>query len=179
MSCPGSRASVDCCVTSPPYWGQRDAGQFGLESTPAEYVARLIEVFRLVRQALRKNGTLWPVLGDAYARSAGSDAGVNRRSFHGKMAAAGKLPCRAFRPPPGCKPKDLLLLPSQVAMALQADGWFLRAEIVWHKPDPNPESCRDRPTRAHEFVYLLSKAGRYHFDRDALREPSGRNGLDV
>jgi DNA modification methylase len=148
--------SVHCCVTSPPYWGLRDYGtdcQLGLEKTPEEYVARMVEVFREVRRVLRDDGTLWLNLGDSYRKNPA-------RRF-------GKRPQDA--PPPagsGIKPKDLVGIPWRVAFALQADGWYLRSDIIWHKPNPMPESCTDRPTKAHEYVFLLSKRARYFYDAE-------------
>lgn len=188
--------SVNCCVTSPPYWGLRDYGtakweggipecdhkvgrfeysvsekqksnngsaghqamdvcpkcgavrideQLGLEKTPEEYVNKLVEVFREVRRVLRKDGTLWLNLGDSY-----SGAGWRNN---------------------GLKPKDLVGIPWRVAFALQADGWWLRQDIIWHKPNPMPESVRDRCTKAHEYIFLLSKQAKYYYDADAVKEP--------
>lgn len=142
---------VNCCVTSPPYWGLRDYGadgQLGLEATPDEYVAKMVEVFREVRRVLRDDGTLWLNLGDSYAAS------TNRVS--------------------GLKQKDLVGIPWRVAFALQADGWYLRQDIIWHKPNPMPESVRDRCTKAHEYIFLLSKSERYFFDSNAMQENAVR-----
>ena len=141
--------SVHCCVTSPPYWGLRDygvAGQLGLERSPDEYVARLVEVFREVRRVLRPDGSLWLNLGDCYAT--------------GRARAS------------GLKPKDLAGVPWRAAFALQRDGWFLRSEVVWEKPNAMPEPVRDRPTRSHEYLFLLTKSARYHYDAAAVREPA-------
>jgi DNA modification methylase len=138
--------SVDCVVTSPPYWGLRDygtPGQIGLEATPEEYVASMVRVFAEVRRVLNPEGVAWLNLGDCYATGAG----------------------------PGLKRKDLVGIPWRVAFALQAAGWWLRADVIWHKPNPMPESIRDRPTKAHEYVFLLAKSERYHYDADAIREP--------
>ena len=157
-------ASVQCCVTSPPYYGLRDYGhhgQIGLESTPDEYVARLVAVFREVRRVLRDDGTLWLNLGDSYAnggrKTRDSDDKLNHRGMN-------------VRPIDGAKPKDLLGIPWRVAFALQADSWYLRQDIIWHKPNPMPESVRDRCTKAHEYLFLLSKAKRYFFDSEAMKE---------
>ena len=162
-------ASVQCCVTSPPYFGLRDyghAGQIGLEQTPDAYVAELVGVFRDVRRVLREDGTLWLNLGDSYAR-AGGEGG------HGPNAQVGNTKSlqqrRMLQPPVGCKAKDLLGIPWRVAFALQADGWYLRQDIIWHKPNPMPESVTDRCTKAHEYIFLLSKAERYWYDADAIR----------
>ena len=164
--------SVHCVVTSPPYFGLRDygvAGQVGLEPTPAEFVAKLVEIFREVRRVLRPDGTCWLNLGDTYA----SAWVCNRRSTIG----AGSLPDgkRANRPNrlvEGLKEKDLIGIPWRVAFALQADGWYLRQDIIWHKPNPMPESVRDRCTKAHEYLFLLTKSEKYYFDADAIAEAS-------
>ena len=176
---------VNCCVTSPPYWGLRDYGQdgqLGLESTPEEYVGRMVEVFREVRRLLRDDGTLWLNLGDSYASSGRSDRkespGVGAKQ---EMKAPGrKLEWEAggghnfswFIPSFGTriKPKDLVGIPWRVAFALQADGWYLRQDIIWHKPNPMPESVTDRCTKAHEYVFLLSKSERYFYDHQAILE---------
>jgi DNA modification methylase len=233
--------SVQCCVTSPPYWGLRDYGtaeweggdagcdhkfdhskreakarnfvngegrlttacsswttrsesefhrdcpkcgarridlQLGLEATPEEYIAKMVAVFRAVWRVLRDDGTLWLNLGDSYA------AGKSGRTDHGTGDPTSRLgPYRdglpngtpingviQRKPPPSLKPKDLCMMPARLAMALQADGWYLRSEIVWHKPNPMPESVTDRPTKAHEMIYLLAKQERYFYDADAIRE---------
>ena len=161
--------SVRCCVTSPPYFGLRDYGmdgQIGLEPTPDEYVAKLVAVFREVRRVLTDDGTLWLNLGDSYA---GRGATGGTKSF---QAAASSVGQRGWIPPaPGCKDKDLYGIPWRVAFALQADGWYLRSDIIWAKPNPMPESVTDRPTKAHEYVFLLSKQARYYYDAAAIAEP--------
>jgi DNA modification methylase len=181
--------SVHCCVTSPPYFGLRDyghEGQIGLEDTPDAYVQQLVEVFRAVRRVLRDDGTLWLNLGDSYANSGGSGGA---RTRGGLAAAAQKADGKprnpdnradkdgalfaAYRPSTvgnGIKPKDLIGIPWRVAFALQADGWYLRQDIIWHKPNPMPESVTDRCTKAHEYVFLLSKGPRYWFDGEAIAE---------
>lgn len=139
--------SVQCVVTSPPYWGLRDydvAGQIGLEASPDDYVATLVQVFREVRRVLRHDGVLWLNLGDSYATTRGA----------------------------GLKPKDLVGIPWQVAFALRADGWWLRSDVIWSKPNPMPESIKDRPTRAHEYVFLLTKTADYYYDALAIAEPA-------
>lgn len=167
-------ASVDCCVTSPPYWGLRDygvAGQLGLEPTPAEYVARMVEVFREVRRVLKDDGTLWLNLGDSYAGVGAQTGGTNSkesgrredRMFKGSYRNATSI---------GLKAKDLVGIPWRVAFALQADGWYLRSDIIWSKPNPMPESVTDRPTKAHEYLFLLSKSDRYHYEACAIAEPA-------
>jgi DNA modification methylase len=173
-------ASVHCCVTSPPYWGLRDYGhdgQIGLEATPEAYVARMVEVFREVRRVLRDDGTCWLNLGDSYANQKSGDtySGFNDRYFNrstdgGKQAktvSGAKVGKLEFA---GLKPKDLVGIPWRVAFALQADGWWLRQDIIWHKPNPMPESVRDRCTKAHEYVFLLTKNERYYYDAEAIKQ---------
>jgi DNA modification methylase len=193
--------SVHCVVTSPPYWGLRDygvAGQLGLERTPEEYVAVMVGVFREVRRVLRADGTLWLNLGDCYATGAGkvgdcpgggaqgerwagrsAKRGERTRALrdgrhagkHTAMAALGPMTQPNRLPIPGLKPKDLVGIPWRVAFALQADGWWLRSDVIWAKPNPMPESVVDRPTKAHEYVFLLTKSEAYQYDADAIREP--------
>jgi DNA modification methylase len=159
-------------VTSPPYFGLRDyghEGQIGLEQTPDDYVAEMVEVFREARRVLRDDGTLWLNLGDSYATQGGS----------GQQGQTGQRATRRFTAeiasakgvPDGLKPKDLIGIPWRAALALQADGWYLRQDIIWHKPNPMPESVTDRCTKAHEYIFLLSKSERYYFDGDAIKEP--------
>ena len=167
--------SVQTCVTSPPYWGLRDyghAGQIGLEPTPAEYVAEMVAVFREVRRVLRDDGTLWLNLGDSYnayngnaGPSSGFSAGSAADTQRPKLASGHGLRTNSL------KPKDLVGIPWRVAFALQADGWYLRQDIIWSKPNPMPESVRDRCTKAHEYLFLLAKSERYYFDQDAILEP--------
>jgi DNA modification methylase len=179
-------ASVHCCVTSPPYWGLRDYGhdgQIGLESTPEAYVARMVEVFREVRRVLREDGTLWLNLGDSYANNGVKDAssvggftGERIRNLDKRLATGvgnkGVMSSQPRKIPDGLKPKDLCGIPWRVAFALQADGWWLRQDIIWHKPNPMPESVRDRCTKAHEYVFLLTKSERYYYDAEAVSEAS-------
>ena len=171
--------SVHTVVTSPPYWGLRDYGhgdQLGLEPTPDEYVANMVAVFREVRRVLRDDGTLWLNLGDSYA-GAGMTVGTSSKEGTAKRSA------RMFRSrtpghaPDGLKPKDLVGIPWRVAFALQADGWYLRSDIIWSKPNPMPESVTDRPTKSHEYLFLLAKSERYFFDADAVREDSAGREL--
>lgn len=159
--------SVQCCVTSPPYWGLRNygvEGQLGLEKTPAEYVAKMVEVFREVRRVLKNDGTCWVNLGDTYA----SAWACNRRSQVG--SGSPKLEERMDRLG-GLKEKDLVGIPWRFAFGVQDDGWWLRSDIIWDKPNCMPESVRDRPTRAHEYLFLLTKKERYYYDADAIKEP--------
>lgn len=198
---------IQCCVTSPPYWGLRDygiEGQLGLESTPEEYVAKMVEVFREVRRVLRDDGTLWLNLGDSYAGSWGAMS----HDLNGKAKRTGnndrppqsfikskRLPRKSNRRDKaevipgrwgggnmpavnGVKPKDLCMIPARVALALQADGWWLRSVIIWHKPSCMPESVTDRPTTAHEYVYLLAKSADYYYDADAIREPKSPSTIE-
>jgi DNA modification methylase len=158
--------SVHCCVTSPPYFGLRDYGvdgQLGLERTPDDYVQRLVRVFRRVRRVLREDGTLWVVLGDSYA------ANRTYQVTDTKWRDVGNT--KASVVPDGLKPKDLIGIPWRVAFALQADGWYLRSDIIWHKPNPMPESVTDRPTKAHEYLFLFAKSQRYYYNGDAVKEP--------
>jgi DNA modification methylase len=171
--------SIHCCVTSPPYWGLRDYGvdgQLGLEPTPDEYVAKMVEVFREVKRVLKKEGTLWLNLGDSYAGSM-KGIGADGQSYAGQKQATNKGSVGIYQDKPpkaneiGLKPKDLIGIPWRVAFALQADGWWLRSDIIWHKPNPMPESVTDRPTKAHEYIFLLSKSSKYYYDADSIREP--------
>jgi DNA modification methylase len=167
----GVRAQT--CVTSPPYWDLRDyghAGQIGLEPTPAEYVAAMVDVFRLVRDVLAADGTLWLNLGDSYCSTA---PGTRNGSGTGLNADPGQITMRGdWRLQDGLKAKDLVGIPWRVAFALQADGWYLRSDIIWHKPNPMPESVTDRPTKAHEYLFLLAKSERYYYDAAAIAEPA-------
>jgi DNA modification methylase len=171
--------SVQCVVTSPPYWGLRDygvAGQIGLEPTPELYVAHLVEIFRAVRRVLREDGTVWLVLGDSYNSSSQNNHGKGGYLEHAHLAP--KDGWAGHRPnAPGLKSKDLVGIPWRVAFALQADGWYLRADIIWAKPNPMPESVTDRPTKAHEYVFLLSKQERYFYDAEAIKEPWAESSI--
>lgn len=163
--------SIQCCVTSPPYFGLRDygvTGQIGLEETPDAFVAQMVEVFREVRRVLRDDGTLWLNLGDSYANDGkwgGSTSGKHVSAVHGGTGIG------RTKKTTGLKPKDLMMIPARVALALQADGWWLRSDIIWAKPNPMPESVSDRPTSSHEHVFLMTKSEQYFYDSDAIREP--------
>ncbi len=177
--------SVHCCVTSPPYFGLRDYGvadQIGLEPTPDEFIEQMVAVFREVRRVLRDDGTLWLNIGDSYAASGrggnpedsqhqkqASNRG-SRSFFHNQMVANGLIGRKWVKPPTGYKPKDLIGIPWMLAFALCADGWYLRQDIIWSKPNPMPESVRDRCTKAHEYLFLLSKGPRYYYDAAAVAE---------
>lgn len=190
--------SVDCCITSPPYFGLRDYGvdgQIGLEESPEAYVRKLVEVFREVRRVLKPEGTLWLNLGDSYAGSWGNSGhrpeldhtSSYQRGKKTEYFSRGGWDQRREVPPnqkvAGCKPKDLIGIPWAVAFALRADGWWLRSDIIWanlsmvrpfQSPKPNcmPESCKDRPTKSHEYIFLLSKSQKYYYDSDSIKEPA-------
>ena len=164
---------VQTTVTSPPYWGLRDygvPGQLGLEATPEEHVAKMVEIFREVRRVTRDDGTLWLNYGDSYTSGGRDSYGGNdphcKQATHSAIKDAKRAP-----QPSNLKPKDLCGIPWRVAFALQADGWYLRSDIIWHKPNPMPESCKDRPTKSHEYLFLMSKQPRYYWDAEAVREP--------
>ena len=171
--------SVQCCVTSPPYWGLRDygvEGQLGLEPTPEEYVANLVAVFREVKRVLRSDGVVFLNLGDSYYSNPGNGRGGGSTLEGGNPHLSGAprvISCGTSGTFLNIhlKPKDLVGIPWRVAFALQADGWWLRSDIIWHKPNPMPESVRDRPTKSHEYVFLLTKSQRYYYDNEAVREP--------
>ena len=163
---------MDCCVTSPPYYQLRDygvEGQIGLEETVEEYIGKLVEIFREVRRVLKKDGTLWLNIADSYAGSGKGAAnnpanalkfkqGTNKGLLGSNLAPTSKC---------GCKKKDLLGVPWLLALALRDDGWYLRQDIIWQKPNPMPESVKDRCTKAHEYIFLLSKSRKYYFDWEA------------
>lgn len=169
--------SVNCCVTSPPYYNLRDYGvdgQIGLEETPEEYIQNLVEVFREVRRVLKKDGTLWVNIADSYAGSGKgrSKDGRRKAGYDLQNTSAGTINGTLVRTPGcGCKPKDLLGIPWMLAFALRADGWYLRQDIIWHKPNTMPESVKDRCTKSHEYIFLFSKTRRYYFDYEAIKEP--------
>ena len=165
---------VNCCVTSPPYYGLRDYGedeQVGLEDTPEKYVERIVDIFREVKRVLKDDGTLWLNLGDSYAsvhtgghKSAKSTVGANKVGIQEIRQSKGKPESY------GLKNKDLIGVPWMVAFALRADGWYLRQDIIWHKPNPMPESVKDRCTKSHEYIFLLSKSPKYYYDGEAISE---------
>lgn len=167
--------SVNCCVTSPPYYGLRDYGedgQIGLEPTPEEYVDKMVKVFAEVRRILKKDGTLWLNLGDSYCATATGSGDQKSSTLQGgkkNQIEAGKRPSKNNLP--GLKPKDLIGVPWMLAFALRADGWYLRQDIIWNKPNPMPESVTDRCTKSHEYIFLLSKSRKYYFDGDAIATP--------
>ena len=160
--------SINTCVTSPPYWGLRNYNdeekQLGMEETPEEFVDNLVKVFREVKRVLRDDGTVWLNLGDSY--SSGGRTTTTNQSLRGDKDYGVTRP----KPSKGIKPKDLIGIPWRVALALQQDGWYLRQDIIWHKPNPMPESVKDRCTKAHEYIFLLSKNVKYYFDNEAIKE---------
>lgn len=191
-------ASVHCCVTSPPYFGLRDYGmdgQIGLEETPGAFIEKMTEVFREVRRVLRDDGTAWVNMGDSYAGSRAGPQGESGAMANRSVAAArcrqaseeqvvrGKRDAKRWGGGNiphgnGIKPKDLIGIPWRLAFALQDDGWYLRQDIVWSKPNPMPESVRDRCTKAHEYIFLLSKGARYYFDQEAISEPLAGSSIE-
>jgi len=161
-----------CCITSPPYWGLRDydyPNQIGAEDKVEQYVEHIVTVFREVRRTLREDGTCWLNIGDSY-----TSGGRTWRAPDKKNPARGMT----YRPdtPEGLKPKDLIGVPWRVALALQQDGWYLRSDIIWNKPNCQPESVKDRPTRSHEYLFLLTKSENYHYDSDAIKEQANGSG---
>jgi DNA modification methylase len=164
--------SVQCCVTSPPYWGLRDygfSGQLGLEKTPEEYVKKMVAGFREVKRVLRNDGTLWLNLGDSYFSTQNSNRNGCDGSLGGKTRGGGEYKTQK-RESDILKAKDLCGIPWRVAFALQADGWYLRQDIIWSKPNPMPESVTDRCTKSHEYIFLLTKSARYYYDNEAIKE---------
>lgn len=171
------------CVTSPPYYGLRDyghEGQIGLEETPEEFIANLVETFRCVRDVLADDGTLWVNIGDSYCSTAPGTRNAPQTKGSRDEEEAKQWANARPKTPEGMKPKDLMGIPWMLAFALRADGWYLRQDIIWHKPNPMPESVTDRCTKAHEYVFLLSKSGKYFFDSEAMREDAvGKNHHDL
>jgi DNA modification methylase len=173
--------SVDCVITSPPYYGLRDygvSGQIGLEETPETYLQRLVEIFREVKRVLKDDGTLWLNLGDSYAHNGacGGASPVGKREY--RETDRQKQEQMNYKVPDGLKHKDLIGIPWRVAFALQADGWYLRQDIIWNKPNPMPESVTDRCTKSHEYIFLLAKNQKYYFDNEAIREPFAISTLE-
>lgn len=169
--------SVQCCITSPPYWGLRDYdcdGQIGTEDDLDEYLERLVGIFAEVRRVLAEDGTLWLNVGDAYTSGGRTYRAPDKKTDNGKTVRG--LP---FRPPTpnGLKPKDLIGIPWRLTFKLQECGWYLRCDVIWYKPNCIPESVKDRPTIAHEYLFLLSKNEQYYYDHKAVREPTGRGGF--
>jgi DNA modification methylase len=162
--------SIHCCITSPPYFGLRDYGhdaQIGLEKTPEEFVSKLVDVFREVKRVLRDDGTLWLNIGDSYNGSGGQGTKPNIMSKEAAQGRGGK----AIKVD-GIKHKDLIGIPWMLAFALRSDGWYLRQDIIWNKPNPMPESVQDRCTKAHEYIFLLAKSKKYYYDNESIKEIS-------
>ena len=175
---PFKTESINCCVTSPPYYGLRDYGvdgQIGLEETPEQYIQKMVEVFREVKRVLRDDGTLWVNIGDSYLGTGGnrkcesSNKTFNDIQKHNPRD--GRYERNKAMKTNGIKAKDLIGIPWMLAFALRADGWYLRQDIIWHKPNPMPESVKDRCTKSHEYIFLLSKSRKYYFDYEAIMEP--------
>jgi DNA modification methylase len=167
--------SIDCCVTSPPYFGLRDYGhdgQIGLEETPEEFVAKMVEVFTEVKRVLKKEGTLWLNLGDSYASDTKGSGGPSKKQLSN---TGSRYEPRKFNH--GLKQKDLMGIPWMVAFSLRSSGWYLRQDIIWHKPNPMPESVTDRCTKSHEYIFLMSKSGKYYYDVDAIKTPMAESSL--
>lgn len=176
---------IDCCITSPPYFGLRDygvEGQIGLEETPEQYINKLVDIFHEVKRVLKDDGTLWVNIGDSYAGGAGrwggsdflSDKQISNNGSLSQIPVSKKWQHKTI------KSKDLIGIPWMLAFALRADGWYLRQDIIWHKPNPMPESVTDRCTKSHEYIFLLSKSQKYYFDYEAIKEdaktkPTKRN----
>ena len=168
---------VQCCVTSPPYWGLRDYGvdgQLGLEKTPEKYTEKMTEIFKEVRRILRNDGTLWLNLGDTYI---GGGRGFDSPKQMTNKGTEG-IKNMIIKPQGKLKNKDLVGIPWRIAFALQKDGWYLRSDIIWNKPNPMPESVTDRPTKAHEYIFLLSKRAKYYYDADAIREQQKESSIE-
>ena len=170
--------SVDCVVTSPPYYGLRDYGidgQIGLEESPEEYVNTMVKVFREVWRVLKPTGSVWLNLGDSYYNyRPGNGAKYPKQSVSNTRQDLPTNSSKRANKLEGLKEKDLVGIPWKVAFALQADGWYLRSDIIWSKPNPMPESVHDRPTKAHEYIFLLTKSPKYYYDADAIREITGK-----
>ena len=163
-------SSVDCCITSPPYYGLRDygvSGQIGLEETPEAYVSQLVEIFAEVKRILKNKGTLWLVIGDSYAGSGRGKGDVNKKGIQQKASYVGDF-IKPYRLE-GYKNKDLIGIPWMLAFALRKHGWYLRQDIIWHKPNPMPEAVKDRCTKSHEYIFLLTKSAKYYFDSVAIQ----------
>lgn len=168
--------SINCCITSPPYWGLRDYGtgkaQIGLELTPQEYVEKMVSVFAEVKRVLRKDGTLWLNLGDTYSAQRWTKKGEKTTPAQPMNGMNDTWRAIAPTKESGLPDKNLVGIPWRVAFALQSDGWYLRQDIIWHKPNPMPESVTDRCTKAHEYIFLMTKSANYHFDSEAIKERS-------
>lgn len=174
--------SIDCCVTSPPYYGLRDYGvdgQIGLEETPEKYIEKLVDVFREVRRVLKDDGTLWLNIGDTYNNATAGGTKKQGNPMFNENRPSRELTSLPFRrASETCKEKELIGIPWMLAFTLREDGWYLRQDIIWHKPNPMPESVKDRCTKSHEYIFLLSKKPQYYFDYEAIQEESKWGGID-
>ena len=173
-----ANGSIQTVVTSPPYWGLRDYGdenQIGLETTPQEFIEQLCLVFDEVWRVLKDDGTIWVNLGDSYAGSGAGGGGNRKGNEHGQHDAFVEIGRPAT--PNGLKAKDLVGIPWRFAFAMQARGWYLRSDIIWHKPNPMPESVTDRPTKSHEYIFLMTKSPRYYYDHEAVKEPFAESSV--
>ena len=171
--------SIQTCITSPPYWGLRNynvEGQLGLESTPQQYVQKLVEIFREVKRVLKDDGTVWLNLGDSYAGTRPMGTSDNEIDAYGRVNKTLQHTTSQGKLVKGLKPKDLVGIPWRVAFALQEDGWYLRQDIIWNKPNPMPESVTDRCTKSHEYIFLLSKSERYYYENELIKEPTVQVG---
>ena len=171
--------SVQCVVTSPPYWGMRDYGtdgQLGLEDTPEKFVENMVDVFRGIKRVLRKDGTVWMNLGDTYGKQVGKGFNTHEEDGTGNRVTEMQEKHGDIKVKTGLPDKSLVGIPWRVALALQADGWILRSDIIWHKPNPMPESVKDRPTKSHEYIFLLTKSKKYYYDYEAIKEFSMIDG---
>jgi DNA modification methylase len=161
--------TADTCITSPPYFGLRNYGvdgQIGMEESPEAYINKLVKIFHEVKRVLKADGTLWTVIGDSYAGGGRGGNGTKQQSNRGSV----HMPHSVI--PEGIKPKDLIGIPWQLAFALRADGWYLRQDVIWHKPNAMPESVKDRCTRAHEYIFMFTKSRKYYYDGESVREPA-------
>lgn len=168
--------SIHCCVTSPPYWGLRDygvEGQIGLEQSPVEFISVMVDVFEEVRRVLRPDGTCWINMGDSYGNDSRGQGGASSKQSSNRGTVHEMTHAERYTPlPSGIKRKDLVMMPHRLAIALQDAGWWVRQDIVWSKPNPMPESVRDRCTKSHEYIFLLTKSAQYYYDAEAIKEPA-------
>ena len=174
--------SVNTCVTSPPYFGLRDygdEGQLGLEETPEEFVENLVKVFKEVKRVLRDDGTVWLNLGDSYGQQKGKGFNTNAKEGYTNRVQEMQKKYGDIKVKTGLPAKNLIGIPWRVAFALQQDGWYLRQDIIWHKPNPMPESVRDRCTKSHEYIFLLSKNKKYYYDNEVIKEDAKNNGKEI
>lgn len=171
---------VNCCITSPPYWGLRDygvEGQLGQEKTPEEFILKLVAIFSEVKRVLKNEGTIWVNIGDTYCSTAPGSMGTDLHISGISEETAKSRKRYRQRTPLGCKPKDLVGIPWMLAFALRSDGWYLRQDIIWSKPNPMPESVTDRCTKAHEYIFMLSKSPKYYYDSESIRTPAKETSI--